>query len=360
MARDKDTTLHGEFASAALRALQASYRDLNHSLFGGALRPPVLKLSDSSKVRLGTWDPERRSIEISSQLLLDYGWGSAIEILKHEMAHQFVHEILAEHSEPPHGTAFRKVCRERGIDFRAAADPTAGDTQHPVLDRIRKLLSLAQSSNEHEAQSATRIAQRLMLRHNIDQLNIERDDGYTHRQIGRITGRVSESESMLSTILQEHFFVDVIWVYAYRPRDKKYGRVIEVCGRSENIELAHYVYDFLMRTAEHLWREHKKVTGISSNRDRRVFAAGVMSGFREQLDSQQKEQVGSGLIWLGDPGLTNYFKRRHPKIRTTTRYENSGDPARAQGHNVGSKIVLHRGLSTSKKQGAPKLLGTHS
>lgn len=350
------TTLEGELASATLKALRSSYRELNHRFFGDALRAPVLRLNDSSKIRLGSWDPIHRSIEISSRLIIEHGWGSAIEVLKHEMAHQFVHEILIGVDEPTHGAVFQKVCRERGIDSRASGRPTSGDARHPVLDRVRKLLSLAQSPNEHEAQSAMRLAQRLMLRHNIDQLSLERDAGYTYRQLGRTTGRVSEAESILGAILQEHFFVDVIWVYGFRPLEKKYGRVMEVCGRSENIELADYVYDFLSRTSERLWKEHKLAAGTHSNRDRRAFVAGVMSGFRDQLDQQKTQQAGSGLIWLGDPGLGQYFERRHPMIRTSHYYERAGDAARDTGHNAGSKIVLHRGLNSERKQQSPKQL----
>lgn len=340
--------LDAELATATLKALRSSYRDLNHTMFGDALRTPVLRLNDTSRVRVGSWDPKLRCIEISCQFLMEHGWGAAIEVLKHEMAHQFVHEVLVGVDEPAHGAAFQEVCRERGIDARANSEPTSGDANHPVLDRIRKLLSLAQSHNEHEAQSATRVAQRLMLQHNIDQLSVERSDGYAHRQLGRITGRVSEAESMLGTILQDHFFVDVIWVYAYRPLDKKYGRVMEVCGRSENIELADYVHDFVSRTAERLWKEHKLAAGVRSNRDRRAFVAGVMSGFREQLDKQKTQQTGSGLIWLGDPGLGKYFERRHPNVSTRRFYEGTGDLARDKGHHAGSKIVLHRGLNAER------------
>jgi hypothetical protein len=350
------TALEGELASATLKALRASYREINDRFFGAVLRPPTLKLNDSSTIRLGSWDPTLRCIEISSPLLVEYGWGAAIEVLKHEMAHQFVHEVLFGPDEPMHGAVFQQVCRERGIDARASADPTAGDARHPVLDRIRKLLSLAQSPNEHEAQSATRLAQRLMLRHNIEQLSLDREEGYTHRQLGRTTGRVSEAESILGAILQEHFFVDVIWVYAFRPLEEKYGRVMEVCGRSENIELADYVHDFLTRMGERLWEEHKVTTGIRRNRDRRAFVAGVMSGFRDQLDEQKSEQVGGGLIWLGDPKLGDYFKRRHPMITTNRYYERAGDAARDTGRSAGSKIVLHRGITSSREGGSRKQL----
>jgi len=301
-----------------------------------------------------------RSIEISTPLLLERGWGAAVEVLKHEMAHQFVHEQLGGTDEPSHGPLFRKVCGDRGIDSRAAGDPLDSGAEHPVLDRIRKLLSLAKSSNEHEAQSATRIAQRLMLQHNIDQLSVERRDGYSSRQLGRTTGRTSEAERLLGTILQDHFFVDVVWVHGFRPQDGVHGRVMEVCGRPENVDLADYVYDFLNGTANRLWEEHRAASGIRNHRDRRAYLAGVMTGFRDQLDQQKVRQVETGLVWLGDPELTRYFRRRHPSVSTRKYFEGGGEPAREDGRRAGRTIVLHRGVEGSAQKGPRKQLAVGS
>jgi len=346
-------TLTGELKTATLRALRVAYQELNELLFGSSLKIPVLGLSDAQQ-RLGYWDLENRSLEISRTLLLEKGWGAAVEVLKHEMAHQFVHEVLGNVDAPSHGAAFREVCDRRSIDGRAGGNVETGDALHPVLDRIRKLLSLAQSSNVHEAQSATRVAQRLMLKHNIDRLSAERQSGYASRQLGRVTGRVSESERLLGAILGDHFFVDVIWVYSYRPLVGKYGRVMEVCGARENLELADYVHHFVTMTAERFWREHKRAAGIRNDRQRRAYLAGVMSGFREQLDSQVKDQASHGLVWLGDPKLSQYFKRRHPRISTRSYDAQENTPTRAQGRQAGRKLVLHRGLHSKQGEGSAR------
>ena len=36
-----------------------------------------------SRVQLGRWDPALRSIEVSEPLLLEQGWGAAVEVLTH-------------------------------------------------------------------------------------------------------------------------------------------------------------------------------------------------------------------------------------------------------------------------------------
>ena len=347
--------LEGELANATLWELRRAFGQLNYSLFDGALQPPVFRLGESRK-RLGLWEPKDGSIEISKHLLLSRGWGAAIEVLKHEMAHQFVSEVLKGTQEAPHGPVFRKICRARGIDERAAGDPAQGNLEHPVLDKVRKLLSLAQSSNQHEAEAAAQAAQRLMLKYNIDQLDTERDDGFTSRQLGRTTARASEAERLLGAILQHHFFVDVIWVGSYRPLDGVHGRVLEVCGRIENVELAAYVYDFVTKTADRLWAAHKKNKVKKGNRDRRAFLAGVMSGFLDQLNAGKKEQAGRGLIWRDDPELKAYVRRRHPSISKRYRRSSQADPAHAEGRIAGRKIVLHRGIKSEVRGNATQRL----
>ena len=54
------------------------------------------------------------------------------------------------------------------------------------------------------------------------------------------------------------------------------------------------------KSAENLWREHKKEEGIVGNRDRRTYLAGVMEGFRDKLEAETKKQKAEGLVWVGD------------------------------------------------------------
>src|SRR5687768_8953204 len=116
---DASQRLHIELERAALYAIARTYEHVNGSLFRFSLRAPALELTDSGE-RLGRWLPQPRTIELSRRLLFDHGWGVLEEVLKHEMAHQYVDEVLQVQGEPAHGPAFRKICEERGIDARAA------------------------------------------------------------------------------------------------------------------------------------------------------------------------------------------------------------------------------------------------
>lgn len=343
---DSAARLTVELERALVRALHAQYHELNYTYFRRKLQPPVIELCDTT-ARLGQYARDGRTLSISRALCLEQPWGVVVEVLKHEMAHQFVFEVLGVNDETSHGPAFRDTCQKLGIDASAAgmpkADPSAPESEAArVLERVAKLLALAESSNENEAQAAMNAAQRLMLKYNLDSVATRAAAGYGFRHLGKPSGRVSEAERILSNILGDHFFVEVIWVPVYRPLEQKRGSVLEICGTPANLEMASYVHGFLLHTAEQLWRAHKRARGVRGDRDRRTFVAGVMAGFREKLEAQRVANASEGLVWVRDADLSQFYRRRHPHI-THARYAGSArTEAHLHGREAGKRIVLHR------------------
>ncbi len=352
---------------ALLVQLGDTWVEVNQNHFRSRLRRPVLALSDSER-RLGAWDGRTRTLFISRRLVVDCPWTVVREVLKHEIAHQFVDEVLGVRDQSAHGPAFEAVCRQHGFDASATGlpvPPSTGDADgsgagdgraSPVLRRIARLLALADSPNQHEAAAAMKAAQRLMLHHNIDAAVAAAREGFTFRHVGLPSGRVSGAEHMLAAILGRHFFVDVIWVPSYLPLEGRSGRVLELCGTPSNLEVAAYVHGFLIDTAERLWREHRRAQGLAGNRERRRFLLGVMIGFDEKLKAAAVENRIEGLIWVGDPALGDYLARRYPRrsggagigIRATETYE--------EGRRAGRNIILHRPIATPTERRG-RLLG---
>lgn len=152
--------LSAELEAKLLARLVSEWDSVNYMYFNDALQRPVLLLS-SARGRLGQWNGSLRTLEISRPLVLEYPWVEVMEVLKHEVAHQFVDECLFV-DEPPHGPTFRRVCQRLGIDARATGQPSKtapnSDAGDRIVDRIRKLLALAQSPNQHEAETAAMAA----------------------------------------------------------------------------------------------------------------------------------------------------------------------------------------------------------
>jgi hypothetical protein len=347
-------SLTPELEAACLYALREAWKDLNYSRFRGAMSPPVLELSPAMS-RLGRWEPVTRTIQLSLRLVLEGGWLHVIEILKHEMAHQYVWEVLGEHEETPHGAAFQALCARLGIDA-AASGPPAGEPGRPerIVERVTKLLALAASPNEHEARAAMAAAQRLMLKHNIELAAQAGARRYSFRQLGVPTGRIPEAERILGGILGAHFFVECIWMPVWRPLEGKRGTVLEISGTLENLELASHVHAFLLGTADRLWREWRTAHG-AADRERRAFQAGVMTGFRDTLGKQAARNRQEALVWVGDADLNAFYRRRHPHVRSATYQGSPLSTAKEAGRAAGRRIVLHKAV-TSSSEGGTRLL----
>jgi hypothetical protein len=333
---------------ALVRELAHTWRVLNGTHFKDALRPPTLALV-GSEAHLGRWIPATRTLEISRPLVLTKPWGVVVEVMKHEMAHQYAHEVLGATDETAHGPAFRMTCEKLGIDASAAGLPSAPrDENGKMIERIARLLALAESPNVHEAEAAMAAAQRLMLKYNLEARGAAAS--YAYRHLGKPTGRTTEGERILAMIVGTYFFVEAIWVPVYRPREGKRGSVLEICGTSENLEIAEYVHGFLTETAERLWREHKRAQGLRSDRDRRTYIAGVMTGFAEKLAHQSRANRAQGLVWVKDGDLEGFFRKRHPYVRHFRYVGQQRNESYAHGRAAGQRIVLHRAVKEPSEE----------
>jgi hypothetical protein len=337
--------ISNDLEAALVRALLTVWRETNATYFKGSMHPPVLELGQTS-TRYGQWDGGTRTITLQRAFVLESEWGVVVEVLRHEMAHQFVDEVLGQPDETPHGPAFRAVCEKMGIDPRASGLPLPSsgslDEDARILTRISKLLALAESSNAHEAELATAEAQRLMLKYNL----ATTPSGYSFRHLGRPTGRVTETERIVGGLLGEFFFVEAIWVPVWRPLEGKRGSVLEICGAPVNLEMATYVHGFLFGTADRLWTTYRSTRGLEGNRDRRTFQAGVMAGFREKLEAERRHHQEVGLVWVGDGDLRHYFRRRHPYVRTVHGSGHARNEVHTDGRAAGRNLVLHRPIET--------------
>jgi hypothetical protein len=341
--------------SALLRELARWWAEINDTQFEGAMRPPSLLLDEGTR-RLGCWERGTRTLHLSAKMVESRPWQVVIEVLRHEMAHQYVDEVLKIRDETAHGPAFRAVCAERSIDGRATAKPEERPEISGIMRKVEGLLSLAESDNEHEAKSAMSQAHRLLRKHNIRLADAPSPDAYSFQQVGQVRGRTSGHEKILAGILGQHFFVQPIWVVAYDRAREVRGRVLELCGRPENLDIAAHVHGFMLETCERLWRVHKKVHGITSNRERRRYLQGVMIGFNERLKGEAEVCEERGLVWLGDAALHGWVGNRYPHIRSGRRTRMRMTDAWQAGRAAGQQVVWRRPVE-KKGRGIRGLLG---
>ncbi len=346
-----------ELEAALLRELARRHAWDNRLRFGGRLRAPTFELGEASG-RLGAWHRGRRAIELSRRLVLEQPWPVVLEVLAHEMAHQYVDEVLGVLDEAAHGATFARVCAERGIDARASGVPRTGDgaaAAPRALERVRKLLALAASANQHEAELAMRRAHELMLRHNIEEVAARAAADLEVRHVGDPARRTTRVEVEILGLVRDYFFVEVIRIPVYLPRTGGHGWVYELAGTPANLEMALHVHAFLLDTAARLWRANRHDARVKSGRDRLSYQSGVIRGFAEKLRAERSALAGTGLVWRGDRRLDDFQRARHPRVvRRASRVRLDG--AHQAGREAGREVVLHRPVSYGPAGAAPRLL----
>jgi hypothetical protein len=338
-------------------ALRHEVRVIGRDFFGDGLLQPIVALDDATH-RLAAWDRRHRTLTISRGFVASSSWVTVREVLKHECAHQYVDEVLKITDESAHGPTFRSVCADRGIDPRAAGVVVPGEAAttdievDKVLRRVEKLFALAQSDNAAEAEAAANAAQRLMLEHNLAILG--RPRRYVVRTLGTPTSRMHAHEKLLGVLLSTHYFVEVVIIRAWMHEAARLGTVIEVTGAQENVDMAEWVYAFLLGAAERTWVEQSRRRGLPA-KERLPFFAGFMLGVRDTLSRGAEAAQERGLVWVGDADLAAFVRRRHPHVRRG-RIGGRARDGHIAGREAGHDVVIHKPVATSSpNQG--RLLG---
>ncbi len=337
------------------------------------LRPPLIQVTEHQST-WGSWYADTRTIALSRKLIQDYPWDIVLEILKHEMAHQMVSELRSVR-ECPHGEAFQEACRRLHVaEWAARAAGEIPDTIEPgstrvlrpenerLLKKVEKLLSLAGSSNEHEALLAMKRVRELYARHNLESWHRHEEPLFVRKFIYFRKHRIEKQVQAIFSLLIEHFFVRVIFTRSFDAKTLESYRAAEIVGTRENVEMADYVYHFLVEKLDSLWKAFKrgKTTGRTSRRD---YQFGVVRGFRRKLNEEKErvlEKAGTrlgisstmALVHRGDARLREHVRALHPILvtrRSRTTYRDA--QAFQAGLKDGKAIVLRRGLSSSTERG---------
>ena len=368
-----------EFEQLILRELSRSWKHYVHSFKweSSGIQAPNFKLADVSSY-YGQWTPSSREMCFSHSLVTKRAWNEVLEVLKHEMAHQYVSEILGVHTETSHGPTFQSVCKQYKIDPTAKGelDSTQTTTTNHIVERIQHLLKLADNAGttDAEREAAATAAHNMMLKYNIELVARNEERFYTVRYFGEITGRIQAYMSEIANLLVKYYFVEVIWMNCYDPRSKKKGHELEVCGRTENVEAAEYIYEFLSRSAVESWERKMKdpafkfklhqdyarnfgtysgapqsIQGFTTSA-RSNFLTGFIQGYKAQLKAAEIKEKEAGLILARDAELDAFYHDRHPHIR---KLANQGafyqSNMRNQGYAEGSSLKVPAAATAGKK-----------
>jgi hypothetical protein len=226
-----------------------------------------------------------------------------------------------------------------------------------ILDKIKKLLSLATSPNENEAKLASEKAQALLLKHNLSLSELEYEESNYSKETF-VEGRAKVEDKFIGSILTKYFFVTLV-------KSRKLGGVY-ILGEKTNVEIARYTQAYLSQTFKSLFKAYQKETGCPANH-RQSYYYGLHKGLAEKLEAQKKafeEQFKAnnpdsnyGLV-VTDKALARFVRDQFGNLSSSrSRFNNRSSEAGEAGREAGSKITINRGVSHSSNSNKVLAIG---
>lgn len=305
--------------------------------------------------KLGYFDAATYQIGLNKNLMYQAKEKVLKDILRHELAHYVTFLFYGVADIRPHGDEFQEVCRlfnwpkavsEASLNLQFANESLEGDLKtEKIIRKVKSLLKLAESSNEHEAQLATVKANQLLLKHNLEYFNSTSDETlYVHKVI--VAKRKNAKMTAIYDILK-HFMVRPILSYG------KKQVALEVTGSKMNIELADYVASFLDQELERLWKAQQKKHNLKGLRAKNSFFMGIAKGYDLKMQSAHREYNDSeqkALIVLSRQ-LDHQVKKIYRRLSSTSSQSSMCGESFSLGHEAGKNLTVNQGIKNKKSGG---------
>jgi len=216
----------------------------------------------------------------------------------------------------------------------------------PIIDRIKKLLALANSSNEHEAALAAAHAQRLLAAHNLAMADITASD--RPQKADRVETDVARSLPKwirhLSAAVSSAFDCQAV----HHPATGK----MTFIGVGADVQIAAYTFTYLDRTVRKLCAGYLKqhagsmMAGRQRELLRHSYNLGAVSTITRQLQDQKRQTpVTPGALVPVKAGLISKAVNEMGPIRTIrSRRSYISATAYSQGQTDGQQVSIHQGL----------------
>ncbi len=311
---------------------------------------PISIVTFTGSHKIGYFDSSNYEIGLNANLIYTVKEPVLKDILRHEFAHFIT--FLKHGAVLPHGEEFKKVCQDYGwtssiskasMDIQLANTEMTGDLQtEKLITKIKNLLKLSESSNEHEARLATSKANALMIKHNLQRINSDPEETLYVQEVYFSKKRNAKLSAIYSIL--SHFLVTPVMNYTSE------GVRLEITGQKTNIEIGQYISEFLDRELDKLWAIAKYKNSLKGLKQKNSFYAGVAKGFDDKMNEGERELTKSESRAL--VSFKNDLKLKTDRIYG--RLRSSGSSASIDqktlglGKAAGKNLSINKGLKGSK------------
>lgn len=277
-----------------------------------------------------------------------------MNIIRHELGH-YMTFINHGSSVPHHGSEFRAFCQQMGWGeevYKATTCLDDGQNFHtfeesPIFRKIQKLMALATSSNENEAEQAMIKSQQLLLKHHVDAQYIPPQDDEEKMYLKRILKQKKENAKMraIAKIL-ETFFVSTVYTRAA-------GYIyLEILGNAVNVEIAEYVAGTLDHEFERLWSQTQRLRqNLKGMVAKNSFFLGIAKGYCNKIHALKKEYNSdtSHALMVIEKKLVDARELVYPRLSQTKSHAGYCHESATLGEQMGRQLTINPALNRSAK-----------
>lgn len=231
-----------------------------------------------------------------------------------------------------------------------------------LLNKLKKLLNLSKSANEHEADLALQKATALATEAGIDLAIVQARQDTEAEKLEMVqesikTGqRLPSLQKYASWLLNKHFNVQVIY-----SGGRYFGRSVNILGDKKDVEFAKFVNEFVQEEMQRRWDYYKKSNGLSVKL-KDTFMYNLWRGLDGKLAEAKKATEDArfnamaetergnvkaqyGLVVSNKAAAVQSFVKRTysrlSNVKTRINVQNNSTIA-ADGYSVGRSININR------------------
>lgn len=219
-------------------------------------------------------------------------------------------------------------------------------TRDELLSKIRKLLSLSKSANEHEAALAAEKAKKLLDEHNIKEFELTKT---------------------IESIIEKEAYAfgkkTVTWIRIIASGLSKYldcktvliGNKLKVIGSKTDIEVFEYLFSYLINTVERLTQKETKtipyMTNARSYKDsfRKGMAMGIYTKLMliKQGEKQAPTTNCTALVLTKEKEVNAFFTKLYPYAITQKMRTIPQSYGYMKGLEAGRNVEINKGVKSS-------------
>lgn len=164
------------------------------------------------------------------------------------------------------------------------------DVPESIVEKVKKLLNLSKSSNPHEAATTAAIANKLILKYQLDKIKLEQDNAAPatleiESKVIYSTKKMTHWRFLLLSRLATNFNCRVI---NFEDRSGRLVNNFTVFGTKEDIEIVQENFNWFSLVVEVFSKSFCKGKGYAASQS---YCQGVVDGIASQLTKSKKEII---------------------------------------------------------------------